>query len=235
MVPLMEAGSTDINPPPQPKEKVPRTRRRSWAWACFIALVLALSGWFIAVHVGSWKDRFIPRKFRTVEPGAIYASGQIDRHLIGGILSDYKIREIVCLIGHDPTDPDSAAEFRIAHDMNIDRLYFPLSGDGTGDIHEYADAITAIVAAQKAGKPVLVHCSSGSQRTNGAIYFYRVLIQHRSSEEAANEMYRNGYDPHFNPLLIPYLNEHIAEMAALLVQKGVIDQVPTPLPQIPHD
>jgi hypothetical protein len=33
-------------------------------------------------------------------------------------------------------------------------------------------------------------------------------------------------------LLIPYLNAHIGELAGILVQRGIIDRVPDPLPQI---
>jgi hypothetical protein len=47
-------------------------------------------------------------------------------------------------------------------------------------------------------------------------------------------MFRNGHDPRENPLLIPYLNEHMAEMADLLVQKGVIGSVLNPLPRIQY-
>jgi protein tyrosine phosphatase (PTP) superfamily phosphohydrolase (DUF442 family) len=210
-------------------------KRRLWLGLASMLLIAGILVWLIADYGGTWKDRFVPRKFRVVEPEAIFASGQIDRHLIRGVLTDYHIRVIVCLIGGDDTNPDSTAEDQAARELGITRVYFPLSGDGTGDIHEYADAIAAIVAAQKAGEPVLVHCSSGSQRTNGAVFFYRVLVEKRDPDATAEEMFRNGHDPRENPALIPYLNQHMAEMARLLVERGVIDQVPDPLPQIHHE
>ncbi len=46
------------------------------------------------------------------------------------------------------------------------------------------------------------------------------------------EMFRNGHNPAENTLLIPYLNEHMGEMANLLVEKGVIASVPNPIPVI---
>ena len=209
----------------------PPKPRRWWVIACAL-IAVGIVGWVVSVYAGTWKDRFIARKFRVVEPGAIFASGQIDRRLIRGILVDNKIREIVCLMGNDITEVDSSFELKTATELGIERLYFPLSGDGTGDIQQYAGAVAAIVDCQKGGKPVLVHCSSGSQRTNGTIYFYRVLIQNRDPQSAAQEMYRNGHDPKANPLLIPYLNQNIGEMARLLVQKGILEKVPDPLPQI---
>jgi protein tyrosine phosphatase (PTP) superfamily phosphohydrolase (DUF442 family) len=208
--------------------------RRWWAWG-LVLIAAGLAIWYICDNAGHWKDRFIPRKLRTVEAGQIYASGQIDRHLIRKVLSDDRIKVIVCLVGDDPTDPDVAAELEATKDMGIERFVDPLGGDGTGDFHSYAYAVAQIAEARKNGKPVLVHCSSGAQRSNGATYYYRVLVEHWDADAAAQEMFRNGHDPHNNPALIPYLNLHIREIAEILVDKGVIDHIPDPLPQIHHE
>ena len=123
----------------------------------------------------------------------------------------------------------------MAGDLGIQRFIDPLMGDGTGDIHSYASAVKQMVDAQGQGKAVLLHCSSGAQRSNGATFYYRVLVQHWNADDAAREMTRNGHSSHSNPALIPYLNSHMREMAALLVQGGVIDHIPDPLPQIEHE
>jgi protein tyrosine phosphatase (PTP) superfamily phosphohydrolase (DUF442 family) len=208
-----------------------RPRNRWWKWGVGLVL-LGLGGWYVSVNAGRWKDRFVPRKLRTVDAGQIYASGQIDRHLIRQVLAEDHINTIVALVSDDPTDPDVQAETQAAGDMGIERFVDPLFGDGTGDIHEYANAIQQMVDARKAGRTVLVHCSSGAQRSNGAVFFYRVLIEHADADDAAREMMRNGHDSRNNPLLIPYLNSHIGEMARLLAERGVISGVPDPLPQI---
>ncbi|MDP9172514.1 MAG: hypothetical protein M3O30_01440 [Planctomycetota bacterium] len=211
-----------------------KMRRSPLAW--LVVLVLAgLLGWYISANAGTWKDRFVPRKFRVVEPGQIYASGQIDRHLIRQVLRDHQIKEIICMLNDDASDPDVAEELKVSADLGIPRHNYPLSGDGTGDIHRYADAVTELVAAQKANLPTLIHCSSGAQRSNGATFYYRVFVQHHDADEAAAEMVRNGHRPHDNPMLIPYLNSHMAEMASLLQQRGVIDHIPAPLPRIQND
>jgi protein tyrosine phosphatase (PTP) superfamily phosphohydrolase (DUF442 family) len=194
--------------------------------------ILGIVVWFVVANFGTWKDRFVPRKWRVVEPGMIYASGQINQHLLRQLLIDNKIKRIVCLDADDPADPDVAEELRVAHDLGIERFVDPLSGDGTGDIRSYANAVTQMVQAQQQSKPVLVHCSSGAQRSNGATFYYRVFVEHWSAESASAEMLRNGHDPRSNPLLIPYLNAHMADMAALLVKRGVIDRAPDPLPHI---
>jgi protein tyrosine phosphatase (PTP) superfamily phosphohydrolase (DUF442 family) len=202
----------------------------------FVAMTAALGllAWFIVANIGGWKDRFFPRRFREIDPGMVYASGQINQHLIRDVLVDHKIKSVICLDPDDLSDPDVAAEVQICRELGIDRYVFPLRGDGTGDIHEYADAVAQLVADTKDGKPVLLHCSSGAQRSNGATFYYRVLVQGRSTQDAMEEMFRNGHDPRENTMLIPYLNDHMAEMANLLMQKGVIASVPSPLPRIEY-
>ena len=210
-------------------------RRRSLArmWVTAIGIVLfGLAIWYVCDNFGRWKDRWVPRKLRTVDAGQVYASGQIDRHLIRQVLTDDHVGVIVSLVADDPSDPDVAAEIQAAGAMGIQRYIDPLMGDGTGDIHAYADAIAQIVTARRQGKIVLLHCSSGAQRSNGATFYYRVLVEHGNADEAAQEMKRNGHDSRSNPALIPYLNSHMREMANLLVQSGTIDRIPDPLPRI---
>jgi len=215
------------------RELAPRRKSLSRIWAAAIGIVLsALAIWYVCDNAGRWKDRWVPRKFRTVDAGQIYASGQIDRHLIRQVLTDHHVNVIVSLIADDPADPDVAAEIQTADGLGIQRYIDPLMGDGTGDIHAYADAIAQIVTARKQGKTVLLHCSSGAQRSNGATFYYRVLVEHGNADAAAEEMKRNGHDSHSNPALIPYLNSHMREMANLLVQSGTIDRIPDPLPRI---
>jgi protein tyrosine phosphatase (PTP) superfamily phosphohydrolase (DUF442 family) len=211
-----------------------RRTRRWWVRGAII-VAAAIAIWFVCENAGHWKDRFVPRKLRTVVPGQIYASGQIDRHLIRQVLIGDRIKVIVCLVADDPSDPDVAAELEAVKDLGIQRFVDPLGGDGTGDIHSYADAVAQMVEAQSQGKPVLVHCSSGAQRSNGATFYYRVLVQHWDADSAAQEMVRNGHSSRSNPALVPYLNLHMREIAAILVDKAVIDHIPEPLPQIQHE
>ena len=220
-------------PPPdaQISEVPARAKKTPWRWVAII-LVAGLAFWYACENAGRWKDRFVPRKLRTVDAGRVYASGQIDRRLLPGVLADNKIKTIVSLVADDPTDPDVAAEIQNAKDLGIDRYVDPLNGDGTGDIHSYANAIKQIVDAAQSQKPVLLHCSSGAQRSNGATFYYRVFIDHWNPDDAAKEMQTNGFSPHSNAELIPYLDQHMQEMAELLLASGAINQIPTPLPQI---
>jgi len=178
------------------------------------------------------KERFFPRDWGVVEPGQIYRSGQISRHIIEQTLRDNQIGLIVFLSGDKANRPDVEAEREAASRLGITRINCPLAGDGTGDIAEYANAIQAIAKGLAYSKPVLVHCATGAQRTGGVVAFWRVLVQGRSPQAAYRELLEYHHDPTANERLVPYLNGNMARLAQMLVDRHVIDHVPDPVPVI---
>src|SRR5271154_3895961 len=122
----------------QPGSAAPRPARsaKKWVWL-FVVLCLGFGAWYGVDHFGQWKDRFVPRRLRTVDPGLLYASGQIDRHLIRDVLVENKIRVIIVLLGNDPGQ-DVEEELAVRKELEIERYNYYLSGDGTGDIAQYA-------------------------------------------------------------------------------------------------
>jgi hypothetical protein len=59
---------------------------------------------------------------------------------------------------------------------------------------------------------------------------YRLLVEGVSPEAAYRELDRFGSSPVAESPLLPYLNERMGELAALLVERGVIAAPPRPLP-----
>lgn len=177
------------------------------------------------------KDRVLPKRFGVVKEGQIYRSGQISSSLVKKTLVKYNIGVIVSL-GDSSDNVDTNAEKQVAAELCIERLVFPLSGNGTGDINNYAKAIAAICEAQKKRKPVLVHCAAGAQRTGGVIAAYQLLVEKKDVSFVLHEMICYGWNPKRNTYLLPYLNSHIEELAMLLKHMGVIEDVPAPLPQM---
>jgi protein-tyrosine phosphatase len=165
-----------------------------------------------------------------VEDGRLYRSGQISARLIEPTLRNHHIQVIVALAAAGMKPQDAVAEERAVADLGIDRELFALAGDGTGNVEIYAAAVAAIDKATRAGKPVLVHCVAGAQRTGGVIAAYRLLVEHRPAAEAYAEMRRFGHDPHDNPRLLEYLNAHMGEIAGRLVELGVISRMPETVP-----
>lgn len=203
-------------------------RRRAFLFALVSIVILIASA--IVLWQGVLKDRLVAKRWGAVEEGRIYRSGQLSPYLIGPMLKQHRIQVVVDLTGDDPDNRDQPAERRAIAELGIELHKCPLVGDGTGDIRQYAAAITAIVEARRAGKPVLVHCYAGTQRTGGVVAMYRVLVEHVSPSAALDEMRRYKWDPRRDSILVEYLNDHLGELAALLIEDGVIESVPSPLP-----
>ncbi len=201
-------------------------------WLLLAGIVL-LAGGGIWLWKGVLEHHLILKRFGIVEPGKIYRTGQLSAPLIKHFLEKRNIRVIVDLTSDDANDPDQQAEKRAAAELGIEVVKLPLKGNGTGDVNNYARAVAAISLADKNGRPVLVHCAAGTQRTGGVIAVYRLLVQKKDPGFTLGEMKRYGFNPKRNPALLPYLNDNMTDFAALLKQAGIIDEVPEPLPQLP--
>jgi len=192
-----------------------------------VILVLCGAAWLWVELV---EDHVVPKRWAAVERGSIYRSGQLSPALIKKTLKRHKIDVIVDLTGDAPQDREQQAEMKAARDLGIRLTRFPLSGDGTGDLGSYAGAIAEIVRTRRQGDRVLVHCQAGVQRTGGVIACYRLLVERRSASSVIEELRENRWDPTDNPVLVPYINEHLGELAAILRDAGIIDEIPAPLP-----
>jgi protein-tyrosine phosphatase len=206
--------------------------RRRWVFAAGLAITIGLAIW---AWFGIIRYNIIPKRFGVVEQGRIYRSGQISAPLIKKILTKYNVRVIIDLTSADTNDRDKQAEKQAAAELNVRILRYSLRGNGTGDVNYYASAVTAILNAEKQNLPALVHCAAGTQRTGGVIAAYRLLVQKKDPAFVISEMKRYGWNSKDNPALVPYLNSNMADLAMLLKQAGVIDEIPSPLPQLPRD
>ena len=186
-------------------------------------------------QVTALRDRFIPKRWGVVEEGKIYRSGQLSRHLVRQVLETNQIQTVVDLTWDDPNEANHVAELATIADLGIERKLCPLQSDGTGDVHIYAQAVAEVARAARAGKPVLVHCAAGTQRTGGVVAFYRLLVEEKSAAFTFAEMRKYNYDPRRSPKLLQYVNEHIAEVAEDLVREGIIDHIPDPPPLLSAD
>lgn len=225
------------NPPARPEPTAapaPPTARagrgRLIVVLVMIAAVLGLSAWIWDAQI---KNRVFAKRWGVVEPGMIYRSGQIDAGLIESQLRDKKIAMVIDLTGEDPANPDQVAEAAAIKHLGIEQRRFPLAGDGTGDIRSYAGAIATLREQRLAGKPVLVHCSAGSQRTGGVVAAYRILVEGRTDVPAIlSEMQQYDWRPKRDAILLTYLNEHLPELTQMLIERQVIDHAPTKLPRL---
>ena len=197
---------------------------------CSVCLAILLIGGGIWVWESIIKDRVIPKNFGVVQKGQLYRSGCLSAALVKKVLLKYKIKVIINLAADSPDNRDQKTEKQASAELGIERLTFPLRGDGTGDINNYARAIAAIVQAKQEHKPALVHCMAGVQRTGGVIVAYRLLVEQKAPSFVYQEFTHYDWDPWNDTALMKYINSHMEELAALLKKMGAISKVPDPLP-----
>ena len=210
------------------RDKAVATRWFRWAVAMALASSVGVLAWN-----GMFRDRIVPKRWGVVVPGRVYRSGQLSEHLVERQLLEHRIKTVVDLQSIDPACPGQAAELDAARRNGVEIVRCPLAGDGTGDIRQYAEAIATIDRCERVGRPVLVHCAAGSQRTGGVVAAYRILVRRESPEAAYSELREYGWDPRKDRKLIEYVNGQMAELARLLAERDVIECVPDPLPALP--
>jgi protein-tyrosine phosphatase len=190
-------------------------------------LFLILGGWDIG------KYQIVPRRWGVVERDKIFRSGRIAPRLILPTLQKNGIKVIVDLTEPEPQNPSWKAEQKAAEELGISRYNFPLCGNGTGNITNYARAIAAIKQARDENKPVLVHCAAGVQRTGGVIAAYRLLVEKHNPATVSAELSRYGWKARHDRILLDYLNGHLNELNSLLQDMQVIPKDRRTPPRIP--
>jgi protein tyrosine phosphatase (PTP) superfamily phosphohydrolase (DUF442 family) len=189
----------------------------------------------VGAALGAWvwettaKDQLVPRRFVEVSPGLLYRSGEIAPRLIEDVLRENHIDLVVALL-HDADRPAAIAEREAARALGIERIVIPLRGDGTGRVDRFAKAVAAIARARQQDRTVLVHCAAGARRAGAVVATYLLLVEGAPAEVAWRELSRFGAESLEGSTLLPFLNENLDEVAARLLEWGVIDRPPGPLP-----
>jgi protein-tyrosine phosphatase len=196
-------------------------RRRRIALVA-VALVVAVVGVRMAwdSEYCSVRDLLIPRSFEAVIPGALYRSGQISPHLIGRVLAEHHIAVVVDLSNPVSNSDEQTAEQAAAARLGVEYHRFPLRGDGTGDVHNYVDAIATIERAARRAQPVLVHCVAGDKRSGGVVAAYLLLFRGATADEAMEQIGLCNKGHVASCTVVAYLNAHLREIADELQCSG---------------
>jgi protein tyrosine/serine phosphatase len=203
---------------------------RRWRGAAGLVVLVAAGIW---VWSDVLRDRLIPKRWGEVEKGGLYRSGQLHRALIKETLDEFDIDLIVSLLGEEPGNTDQKAERAAAGELGIELVEHPLDGSGKGDVREYIGALEDVLQARREGRTVLVHCGAGTYRTGVLVGWYRLLVEGASPEAVRAEMLSYDVDTDDIDGLADYMNDHVAEVAEALRQRGLLDAVREPLPRLP--
>ena len=192
------------------------------ALASSVLVSTALFAWAWNSSPLNLKDRLFPKHLAEVYPGVLYRSGRIDPALLAGVLTERRIDVIIDLTG--PQDrPEQRREIETARSLGVEHHVFRLSGDGTGDIGAYVDAVETIARSVEAKRTVLVHCSAGDRRTGGVVAAYQLLLRGESLERAASEIQRFARTPIGESKTWPFLRKHLSDIAHALHGRGIDD------------
>jgi tyrosine-protein phosphatase SIW14 len=147
----------------------------------------------------AWFQKPQQRGFRVVRDGVLYRSGQMTLFGLKQALRDYGIKTIVTLrTAREPGESHPAMDeekYCREQEYNYYRLHMKswVKENGKAPVDESVRQFLEIMSDPD-NYPVLVHCFAGKHRTGAYCAIYRMEFEHRSKEEAIEEMIANGYD-----------------------------------------
>jgi hypothetical protein len=157
------------------------------------------------------------RNFRTVEPGVLYRSGQLDRAGFERVVREHGIKTVVTFRDArrdgDPVPDLDEEEYcksnGIAHYRLPPRRWGSTDG-GRPPVDQNVADFYRIVEENKGRGPILIHCFKGVHRTGAYTALYRMEFNRWSNADAIAELYDRGYttldtDPDIQEYLTTYV------------------------------
>lgn len=144
----------------------------TWWKSLLLAILLLVPPGTVAV--GERLQRY-PRRMAEVDPGRLYRGGFPSEKHLYLLHDDFGIRTIISLTGDD-TQNKHLEERRVATNLGMGYLRFPMPGDGCaayGDLDRAADAL-ALTLQSPEKCPIYYHCAAGKQRSNALLAAYRL-------------------------------------------------------------
>ncbi len=134
----------------------------------------------------------------TVERGKLYRSATLSGSDLRAVIRAAHIRTVINLRGSNPNQSWYQDEVAVTNEEHVRRIDLPLSA-----IHEpNAELLNQLIDALKTSEtPILVHCSSGSDRTGLASALYELIVQKKPAYEARQQL--SFYWGHFPWLWSP--------------------------------
>lgn len=96
------------------------------------------------------------------------------------IIKNQRIATIITLIKEDDSK-------WLGNDKKIQLISYPTHADRVKD-DDVLQVLKLIQQSESEGKPVLLHCKHGQNRTGLFVAMYRIVIQHWTKEQAVNEL-----------------------------------------------
>ena len=134
----------------------------------------------------------------TVEPGKVYRSATLSGPELSAFIRDKQIRTVINLRGENANQTWYQDEVRVTRDARVTRIDLPMSAIHEPDAELLGKLITAL---ETSATPMLIHCSSGSDRTGLAAALYEMLVMKKPANEARGQL--SFYWGHFPWIVSP--------------------------------
>ncbi|GBD35704.1 hypothetical protein HRbin36_00818 [bacterium HR36] len=168
----------------------------SKAQSCVIALLLGI---LVVGSVGYYRLRYAESKrLRTVDPGKLYRSGQLNARGLQRTIQRFGIRTVINLREEAP-NPHLAgcSEAHLCQRLGVTYifLYCDSLSDEQYQAGQWPEAARLFldIVRRPENQPVLVHCQAGLHRTGVLCAVYRMRAQNWPPEAAWQELRLNGY------------------------------------------
>jgi len=134
----------------------------------------------------------------TVVPDKVYRSATLRADALTAFIRAHHIRTVINLRGSSPGQSWYQDDVRVSAAEHVRLIDIPLSA-----IHEPNPALMTelIGTLTSAETPMLIHCSSGSDRTGLAAALYELLVENQPPDVAARQL--SFYWGHFPWIISP--------------------------------
>jgi len=158
--------------------------------AILLASILSLAFGGVGLYLAALQSG---DNFHTVVPGELYRSAQPTAALIAEYQENYSIKTIINLRGDNTGSDWYDAEVDEAKKLGIAHVDFRMSSRRMMTADQFSQIIDVL---QKAEKPVLIHCNSGSDRSGLVAALYVAAIAKLGEEAAESQIsFRYGHIP----------------------------------------
>ena len=116
---------------------------------------------------------YVYGNFHKIDDNA-YRSAQLFSYNLPYYLKKYKIKSILNLRGKNPDKKWYQEEERIAKELNVTIINYPISAQKYVDFKKALEIVELLKNAQK---PILIHCQAGADRTSFASALYQYALK----------------------------------------------------------
>ena len=150
--------------------------------AVLLASILSVGVGCAGLYLGALQ---LGGNFHTVVPGELYRSAQPTATLIAEYQENYGIKTIINLRGENIGSDWYDAEVAEASKLGVAHVDIRMSARREMTMEQFNQIIDAF---QKAEKPILVHCKSGSDRSGLVSALYVAAVAKLGEEAAESQM-----------------------------------------------